>query len=84
MGLEGEASQIAVLLRRLADKVEAEPDAVERALALFAGRSDEGPDPVFLAPRERLAYVAELAQNLGISSAELLLLNSARTTNGPQ
>lgn len=65
------------LFDRLSETVRRDPAAVEAAWVRFQGESATHPDPIWLAPPERMRHLEEMAQSLRISVAEMNLLFSA-------
>lgn len=67
-------------LRRLASVVEGNPLGFSDAFAVLDGNGSVVQDPLYLSPPERQQLVTRLAQRLGLSPEEMLMLYSAHKT----
>jgi hypothetical protein len=66
---------VAQKLEEAANLLRNHPDEVRSAILRLSGTEPGIPDPVYLPPEERRAFVAQTAEPLGISADELLMVH---------
>lgn len=79
-----QAEAVAGRLRELANLLADRPSDVMDALEQLSGSLPGYPDPLFLHPEERHPYVAAVAEPLGLSPSELLLLGEVLSKLAPR
>lgn len=58
----------------LIDKAKVDPSQLMSIMEELDGRSEEAPDPMYISPAERDAFVTQLADRLEVSPRELTAL----------
>ena len=65
---------VATRLESLARLIREKPEDVKKALSAIRGNDPDAPDPYFLTQEDRYAFVDQIADKLGISAGDLLLI----------